>query len=391
MTLTAAQVFRDYETDGDSSSGAHKVLKSDIRSWGAVVDAITPNAATFLTTENYSGSITNTRMMVTLGTDLTPDVTQDSAAIFQKIGSSTSTGGKNATVYISARKRASGADQGQTALFAEGQDDVGGAGSFIEGIRGHAVLAAGIGGNGTGVIGIGIAPASSAYELLAGFEGQLFNDNADATTAFNALAFEAPFLASNAGSKKSFAGFMVNTFNASSFLYGFYVPAAFIGSNSVSDSAFRADAALVNGVDLSRGSYSGSAIKSPGFSVDGSGAVRSSSPTSGIGYGTGAGGTVAQATNKSTGVTLNTVTGAITMNGAALAAGTIVSFVLTDSAIAATDVLALNHVSGGTPGAYTLNAQAGAGAATINVRNNTAGSLSEAIVIEFAVIKGVTS
>lgn len=34
MTLTAATVFRDYETDGDSSSGAHKVQKSDARTWG---------------------------------------------------------------------------------------------------------------------------------------------------------------------------------------------------------------------------------------------------------------------------------------------------------------------------------------------------------------------
>jgi hypothetical protein len=112
--------------------------------------------------------------------------------------------------------------------------------------------------------------------------------------------------------------------------------------------------------------------------------------TSGVGYQTsaGAGGTVTQATNKSTGVTLNTATGQITMNNAALGAGTIVSFTLTDSAIAATDVLTLNHISGGTVGSYTLNAQCAAGSATINVRNNTAGSLSEAIVLQFALVKG---
>jgi hypothetical protein len=111
----------------------------------------------------------------------------------------------------------------------------------------------------------------------------------------------------------------------------------------------------------------------------------------GMGYGAGMGGTVTQATSKSTGVTLDKLCGQITMNGAALAAATIVSFVLTDSRIAATDVLVLNHVSGGTPGSYTLNARAAAGSATINVRNNTAGSLSEAIVIGFAVVKAVTS
>ncbi|RYE40652.1 MAG: hypothetical protein EOP24_40060 [Hyphomicrobiales bacterium] len=114
-------------------------------------------------------------------------------------------------------------------------------------------------------------------------------------------------------------------------------------------------------------------------------------PTGGIGYSAGAGGTVTQATSKSTGVTLSKVSGQITMNGAALAAATIVSFVLTNTAIAAGDVLVLNHVSGGTPGAYSLNARCGAGSATIDVRNNTAGSLSEAIVIGFTLIKGVTA
>lgn len=79
------------------------------------------------------------------------------------------------------------------------------------------------------------------------------------------------------------------------------------------------------------------------------------------------------------------------MNNAALAAGTIVTFTLTNSAIAAGDLLLLNHVSGGTAGAYGLNAQCGAGSAAINVRNNTGGSLSEAIVIAFAVVKAVTS
>ena len=63
------------------------------------------------------------------------------------------------------------------------------------------------------------------------------------------------------------------------------------------------------------------------------------------------------------------------------------TFVLTNSTIAATDLLVLNHVSGGTAGSYLLNAQAAAGSVSINVRNVTAASLSEAIVIGFAVIK----
>jgi hypothetical protein len=98
-------------------------------------------------------------------------------------------------------------------------------------------------------------------------------------------------------------------------------------------------------------------------------------------------GTITQATNKATGVTLNSPAGQITLNGAALAADTTVSFTLTNSSITANDVLILNHLSAGTAGSYLLNARAAAGSASINVRNITAGSLSEAIVIGFAVIK----
>ena len=109
------------------------------------------------------------------------------------------------------------------------------------------------------------------------------------------------------------------------------------------------------------------------------------------GYITGEGGTVTQATSKSTAVTLNKKCGTVTLNNAALAADAIVSFTLTNSTIAATDVVVLNHASAGTSGKYALNAQAAAGSASINVTNISAGSLSEAIVIRFAVIKAVTA
>jgi len=113
--------------------------------------------------------------------------------------------------------------------------------------------------------------------------------------------------------------------------------------------------------------------------------------TGALGYGTGAGGTVTQATSKATGVTLNKLSGEITLNNAVLNAGTIVSFTLTNSTLTATDVLVLNHVTTGTLGAYTLNAKCNAGTATISVRNNTAGNLTEAIVIRFVTIKGTTN
>ena len=109
------------------------------------------------------------------------------------------------------------------------------------------------------------------------------------------------------------------------------------------------------------------------------------------GYAIGSGGTVTQATSKATGVTLSKSTGQITLNAAALNLDTTVSFTLTNTVIEAGDILIMNHISGGTAGSYLLNAQSAAGSASINVRNITGGSLSEAIVIAFAVIKAVTT
>ena len=115
------------------------------------------------------------------------------------------------------------------------------------------------------------------------------------------------------------------------------------------------------------------------------------SGTGKLGYTTGSGGTVTQATSKATGVTLNKSTGQITLDAAALASDTTVSFTLTNTVIEANDILILNHISAGTAGSYLLNAQCAAGSASINVRNITAGSLSDAIVVAFAVIKAVTT
>jgi hypothetical protein len=79
------------------------------------------------------------------------------------------------------------------------------------------------------------------------------------------------------------------------------------------------------------------------------------------------------------------------MNNASLAAATIVSFTFTNSTISSTDLLVINPVSGGTIGSYTFTAACGSGSATVYVRNATSGSLGEAIVLRYAVIKGAIS
>ena len=109
-----------------------------------------------------------------------------------------------------------------------------------------------------------------------------------------------------------------------------------------------------------------------------------------IGYTTG--GTVTQATNKSTAVTLNTESGQITMNNAALADGAEVTFQVNNDRVAATDCPYALLGATGTAGAYNVNVSAvAAGSFKVTVGNLSGGSLSQAIVINYALIKGASS
>ena len=109
--------------------------------------------------------------------------------------------------------------------------------------------------------------------------------------------------------------------------------------------------------------------------------------TTEIGYTAEASGTVTQLTSKSTGVTLNKSAGQITMNNAELANATNVTFTLTNSGISAKDVVILSVSSGATAGAYNCWISGkSTGSCTITLRNLSGGALSEAVVINFAVI-----
>jgi hypothetical protein len=110
-----------------------------------------------------------------------------------------------------------------------------------------------------------------------------------------------------------------------------------------------------------------------------------------LGYATGAGGTVTQATSKSTRVTLNKQCGNITMHGAALANATTVTFTLTNSFITANDMVVVRHRSAGTLGAYNFAVAPAAGSCTISVRNVHTSSLSESIVLQFFVLSAVVA
>jgi hypothetical protein len=115
----------------------------------------------------------------------------------------------------------------------------------------------------------------------------------------------------------------------------------------------------------------------------------------GLGYGTGAGGTVTQLTSKSTTVTLNKPSGQIIMNNAALAAGASVMFQVSCSVCSHYDVpIATGAWTVVTPENYRIEATKisyPGGTFFIKVTNVSGTSLSEALTINFAIIKGANS
>ena len=124
-----------------------------------------------------------------------------------------------------------------------------------------------------------------------------------------------------------------------------------------------------------------------GTSLAVTGAVTSSG-TAGVGYATGAGGAVTQLTSRTTGVTLNKTTGAITLFSAA-GTTTAATFTVTNSTVAATDVIILNQKSG--TDLYDLMVTAvAAGSFNITFRT-TGGTTTETPVFNFAVIKAVAA
>lgn len=128
------------------------------------------------------------------------------------------------------------------------------------------------------------------------------------------------------------------------------------------------------------------------------GQVVSSGPKSssgGVGYTVGAGGTVTQITNRSTGVTINALCGTITTINTSLAAEAAAAFIVTNSCVEAGDVVLICQ-RGGAVGVMTdvvVIAQS-AGSFTIAVMNgNVAAGTAEtgAIRIGFVVVKAATT
>ena len=112
--------------------------------------------------------------------------------------------------------------------------------------------------------------------------------------------------------------------------------------------------------------------------------------TSNIGFSsaTGTGGTGTQLTSRNTGVTVNKPCGQITLFTTTILAQATNTFTLTNSYVGANDFVLVNHISGQTPGSYTISVNPATGSADITMRNVTTATLaSGAPILQFVVIK----
>lgn len=219
----------------------------------------------FTATPNYTGSNTQNMIQGVLGTSGAPNTVVDAPFIFQKW--STGVGGSinsNPTAYFAAWKTGNTSNQRVQAIYAEAVDQGGwngmGLQSFVEGIRSQATVT-GTNGSAYGLICAAGDAVSVTYSYLIGCEANTFNNSgvdSPIAASFNTGHFIAGFLATNNGTNKSDAGFIVNPFSTPVYRTGFLV-----AENSVDDTAFASRAATVIGLDLSLGSQSNSAILIP--------------------------------------------------------------------------------------------------------------------------------
>jgi len=113
-------------------------------------------------------------------------------------------------------------------------------------------------------------------------------------------------------------------------------------------------------------------------------------PTAKFGYTSG--GTATQVSTDKTGsVTINALTGTVTMDNSALGADGVKQHVLSNSTVSAGDMIICTPTSGGSRSAYNIVGFCSNGSANIEVRNISNSTLSEPIKYQFMVLKSPTS
>lgn len=113
--------------------------------------------------------------------------------------------------------------------------------------------------------------------------------------------------------------------------------------------------------------------------------------SAGLAIGYTSGGAVTQLTGKSAGVTVNAPSGAITTHNALLVGNAEKTFTVTNSFVAASDVVLVSVQSGASTGLYLAFVSATAAGSFDVTLSNLGSSAEEVVVINFAVIKAAAS
>ena len=203
----------------------------------------------------YTGSAA---MIQTLGTRDIPDTTQNPGVIFQKISASTATTGNNYGMYVhGVREAGSNVNNFLTSFAADAVDNVGT--GYVEAVRGASNLIVG-GALNSAYGGSFFANSNTATNInyLIGIEAEVENLVSDAPAVPDFKHLSASYNATcglGVTAKRCTTAFLANPFNSAQFQHGII-----FAYNCCHTDLLWSSAAVVNGLDLSNGSYTGAAI-----------------------------------------------------------------------------------------------------------------------------------
>lgn len=219
--------------------------------------------------------------------------------------------------------------------------------------------------------------SAAAYTL-----GQLFHFIADTTTvgAGSSVVTQTGFSVPSGMTQAAFNYGFHSSLNSSVGVIGFYASGT-ADNIFAGNTRFGSTGTPTVAVDVTGQIKASSSITSQS-------SILSSGAITGVGYTTGAGSSVTQTTSRTTGVTVNTVSGAITLVSAA-GSTAYQTFTVTNIAVAATDVVIVNQKSG--TDKYITMVTNVSGASFQITFATTGGTTTEQPVFNFAVIKAVAA
>lgn len=327
---------------GGTSAGIPKAAFQSA-SGGTVVSAM-PSAASWADTNGFMAYSQNPAILVTDAQTASLTIDQDDGAVLEAGRTELKLGGGSWASFPAFKIKTSGTDKLSIAA------DTTGTYTF----------------NGTAPRIIGdFSNATMSNRLM--FQSSTLNGNTIVGAAPNGTGIASGFRVNNAADADNASYGQLSISDAAvSLTSGKTVTGAYVPLNLVA-----------NGVETLRLDLSGNSLHL--------------NPAGGLGYGVGAGGSATQTTSKGTAVTLNRPCGQITMHNEALAAGASVFFNFSNTLISRGDTLTFGLWVGSvaSTAAYRIETVfMGPQLAGFKVTNISAGTLSEALAFNFALIKG---